>query len=510
MKYCFKYVFKRPDAATICFDEIDHYLSSRVLSAGEAAWRILGLPLHQEFPPIMRLDIHLPRQHRVTFNSAAPPQGLAAAVARQSSTLLQWFALNSRDASARLLKYADIPGAFTWHNLQWKKRKNVSRSLGRIYMVGSETSELFFLRRLLGVVRGARGFDDLMTYDGVLFPNFQAACAGRGMLIDDAEFIAAMADVISVETSLEAIQQFFVHLVVRCRPSNSHDIFNMFLPDICGVGEPEMADIECAMWAMEGYANDLGTSLSASGWALPAIRMITRPGEDNMTIHIHNRDTAFTSFSSEQLAVAEVVLAAVAAGVGGVFYLTAAGGCGKSFWANGVSAAAIVAGYVPVVVAASAMAASVLHGGRTAHAALRIPLECSEGSFCTLDGELRALIRAADVVIWDECSMVHAVRLSPHASRITLHASRLTHHASRLTPHASRLTPHAPVTRLTRHNSRLTPHVSRFTPHASRLTPHASCTSITPHASQLTPRDSRLTPQASRLTPHASRLTPRM
>jgi hypothetical protein len=448
MKYCFKYVFKRPDAATICLDEIDHYLSSRVLSAGEAAWRILGLPLHQEFPPIMRLDIHLPRQHRVTFNSAAPPQGLAAAVARQSSTLLQWFALNSRDAAARLLKYADIPGAFTWHKLQWQKRKNVSRCMGRIYMVGSETSELFFLRRLLGVVRGARGFDDLMTYDGVLYPNFQAACAGRGMLIDDAEFIAAMHDVTSVETSMEAIQQFFVHLIVRCRPSNSHDIFNMFLPDICGVEEPQMEDIECAMWAMEGYANDLGTSLSASGWALPAIRMITRPAENNMTIHIHNRDTAFASFSSEQQAVADEVLAAVAAGVGGVFYLTAAGGCGKSFWANGVSAAVLVAGYVPVVVAASAMAASVLHGGRTAHSALRIPIDCSEGSFCTLDIELRAQIRAADIIIWDECSMVHTVHLPPPTPRLTHHATRspsIAAHLIVLTAHpaipAARCTP---------------------------------------------------------------------
>ena len=309
-------------------------------------------------------------------------------------------------------------------------------------MVGSETSELFFLRRLLGVVRGARGFDDLLTFDGVIFPNFQAACAGRGMLIDDAEFVAAMSDVVSAETSVEAVQQFFVNLVVRCRPSNSHDLFIMFLPDISGVAEPQMEDIECTMWALEGYANDLGTSLSVSGWALPALRMVMRPDEDNMTIHIHNRDVAFASFSSEQLAAAEAVLDAVAAGAGGVFYLTAAGGCGKSFWANGVSAAVLVAGGVPVIVAASAMAASVLHGGRTAHAAFRIPLECSEGSFCSLDSELRAQMRAADIVIWDECSMVHTVRLTPSASRLKPAAPRL----SLSSPHApagfaSRCTP---------------------------------------------------------------------
>jgi hypothetical protein len=445
MKYCFKYVFKRPDTATIAFDEIDHFLSSRVLSAGEAAWRLLGLPLHQEHPNIMRLDIHVPRQHRVTFDPAAAPQDLAVSLSQQSSTLLQWFSLNSRDAAARLLKYVEIPSAYTWTAKQWHRRKNASRCLGRIYMVGSETSELFFLRRLLGVVRGALGFADLLTFDGELFPNFQAACAARGMLIDDAEYVAAMQDIINVETSVETIRLNFVHLIVRCRPSNSHDIFVMFLPEICGVPEPQLDDIECTVWAMEGYANDIGSSLSVYGWALPSIRMITRPADDNLTVHIHNRDVAFARFSSEQLAAAAEVLAAVEAGVGGVFYLTAAGGCGKSFWANGVSAAAFVAGGEAVVVAASAMAASVLHGGRTAHAAWRIPLDCSEGSFCTLDSELRRQIRAADVVIWDECSMVHAVRHTPHASRLAPHASRLTFqlHASRLTSHASRLTPHA-------------------------------------------------------------------
>ena len=472
MKYCFKYVFKRPDTATIAFDEIDHYLSSRVLSAGEAAWRVLGLPLHQEFPNIMRLDIHVPSQHRVTFDPAAAPHDLAASISLQSSTLLQWFSLNSRDAAARLLKYVEIPGAYTWSANRWQRRKNVCRCLGRIYMVGSETSELFFLRRLLGVVRGALSFADLLTFEGVLFPNFQAACAARGMLIDDSEYMAAMQDIINVETSVDTIRLNFVHMIVRCRPSNSHEIFVMFLSEICGVAEPQPEDVECTVWAMEGYAIDIGSSLSVYGWALPSIRMITRPAEDNMTVHIHNRDVAFASFSSEQQAAADAVLAAVEAGAGGVFYLSAAGGCGKSFWANGLSAAVFVAGGAAIVVAASAMAASVLHGGRTAHSALHIPIDCSDGSYCSLDSVFRQQIRDADVVIWDECSMVHAVRLALLAAR---HATHRTPHATHLTLHAARLIIQAAL---------CTPRISRFTLHDPHLTLHR----LTPYASCFTPR----------------------
>jgi hypothetical protein len=99
-KYCYKYVFKRPDEAAVVIDEIDHYLSSRVLSAGEAAWRILGLRLHQEYPPVCRLDLHLPGQHRVAFDAQDPNIAMAS-VAAQTSSLIQWFCLNQRDTCAR-------------------------------------------------------------------------------------------------------------------------------------------------------------------------------------------------------------------------------------------------------------------------------------------------------------------------------------------------------------------------------------------------------------------------
>jgi hypothetical protein len=87
-KYCYKYVFKKPDAAAVVIDEIENFLTGaqtalnrstiiivqnyifkahsdtiaagRVLSVGEAVWRILGLRLHDEYPPVQRLDLHLP------------------------------------------------------------------------------------------------------------------------------------------------------------------------------------------------------------------------------------------------------------------------------------------------------------------------------------------------------------------------------------------------------------------------------------------------------------------
>jgi hypothetical protein len=106
-KYCYKYVFKRPDEAQIGIDEIDLFMTHRVLSVGEAVWRVLELRLHQEYPPVFRLDLHLPRQHRVTFEEA-DPQDVRNRINQQTSTLLQWFLLNQRDPHARQFKCVSL------------------------------------------------------------------------------------------------------------------------------------------------------------------------------------------------------------------------------------------------------------------------------------------------------------------------------------------------------------------------------------------------------------------
>jgi hypothetical protein len=111
-KYCYKYVFKRPDEAQIGVDEIDLFLSHRVLSVGEAVWRILELRLHQEYPPVFRLDLHLPRQHRVTFDVGESHDETWADIASQTTTLLQWFTLNVNDVEARKFKYVNISHTF--------------------------------------------------------------------------------------------------------------------------------------------------------------------------------------------------------------------------------------------------------------------------------------------------------------------------------------------------------------------------------------------------------------
>ena len=80
-------------------NEIQSYLSGRLLSCAEATFRILGLKLHQEWPAVERLDLHLPGHNVVVFDPMNDETDQL--LPSSTSKLLQWFALNQRDASAR-------------------------------------------------------------------------------------------------------------------------------------------------------------------------------------------------------------------------------------------------------------------------------------------------------------------------------------------------------------------------------------------------------------------------
>ena len=67
VKYLYKYIYKGPDRTCMSIqredgpavDEIREYLDSRYISACEACWRIFSFPLHQHYPSVQRLQLHL-------------------------------------------------------------------------------------------------------------------------------------------------------------------------------------------------------------------------------------------------------------------------------------------------------------------------------------------------------------------------------------------------------------------------------------------------------------------
>lgn len=72
IKYIYKYAYKGCDRATVemeDLDEIKRYQDCRYIGASEAAWRILGFPLHDKSHAVEMMPVHLENMHMVFFRA---------------------------------------------------------------------------------------------------------------------------------------------------------------------------------------------------------------------------------------------------------------------------------------------------------------------------------------------------------------------------------------------------------------------------------------------------------
>jgi len=119
------------------------------------------------------------------------------------------------------------------------------------------------------------------------------------------------------------------------------------------------------------------------------------------------RDSA--KLNIDQQIVYEHICQAVADGEEGLFFFDGFGGTEKTFVINLILAKIRLERHIALAVASSRIAATLLDGGTTAHSRFKIPIEIHPDSTCLITAQcaLAELIRAAELVIWDEAVMQH-------------------------------------------------------------------------------------------------------
>ena len=110
-----------------------------------------------------------------------------------------------------------------------------------------------------------------------------------------------------------------------------------------------------------------------------------------------------------------MVLSNVNQGSGGIFFLDAPGGTGKTFLINVILAKVRMKKDIALAVASSGIAATLLPGGRTAHSAFKLPLDLTtmDEPICNISRRSAAgkLLKKASLIVWDECTMAHKLAL---------------------------------------------------------------------------------------------------
>lgn len=227
----------RPNLQVSKDDEIQRFIDSRYISAAEAAWRIFHFTIHRQVPNVVRLQVHLPGYHFVTFDPEEPQERILARIAGEKTTLTAFFRANANAELApiaRRLTYQEFPQKFVYHerDKEWHIRKS-GFALGRMYFVPPSTQdEHFYLRTLLTVVKGPTSFESLRTFYGIAYPTFREACLARGLLEDDGEWRQCLMEASFMQTG-ERLRDLFATLLLFCCPTKPEQLWNEFREHIC-------------------------------------------------------------------------------------------------------------------------------------------------------------------------------------------------------------------------------------------------------------------------------------
>lgn len=395
-------------------NEIHAYLSGRLLSCAEATFRILELKLHQEWPSVERLDLHLPHHNIVVFNPMDDEDDIRDQLPAASSKLMQWFVLNQQDVAARIYRYVDLPEHYVW-NVQsriWQKRLRRNIKIGRLPSVNGNNLELNALRLILNVARGAQSFIDLMSVDNHTYSSFRDAAKARGLLEDDGEAISIFYEMSQVGVSIPTLRQQFCTILVHCAPVNPVELFNMFSSDLVYDQVDEVSCRECLTDLDRIMRITYGKSLRDAEFKfdlgdISEDRDMLLPPIIDVDANLPLLERLHSLLSEEQQVAATSVMESVMHQSGfNVFAVLCSAGTGKTLFANFVACALRAQGRIVVCVAASALAASLIEGGHTAHHTLHIPIPANDATFCSFSAAERKIMMCADLLIWDEASMI--------------------------------------------------------------------------------------------------------
>ncbi|KAF7811769.1 uncharacterized protein G2W53_032745 [Senna tora] len=206
IKYLFKYVNKGEDRVIAAF-----------YSNGNQDGQVNDVDEIKITPSVERLSFHLPGEQSIVFRDDEPIDSVVQRNSHRISMFLAWFEANKKYPEAKLLTYSDFPSQFTYKSdsQEWTPRKHGS-SIGRLFYVPLGSGELYYMRILLNICKGATSYQDIRTIDGILYPTFKDVCYSLGLLDDDKEYIDGI-----IEPSSWGSAIFLRHLFITLLFSNS-------------------------------------------------------------------------------------------------------------------------------------------------------------------------------------------------------------------------------------------------------------------------------------------------
>jgi hypothetical protein len=283
---------------------------------------------------------------------------------------------------------------------------------------------------LLMIVKGAKNYAELRTFEGKVYSTFQAACEARGLLEGDNEWNLLFDEAI-VSASAFQLRQLFVTVVLLCSVSNVRALFDKywlyFTDDIHrrlrdAFGNPNYIVPHEQLMALL-IQNLTGVFANSGGnindYNLPKLPAHYNSMHDNRLVNDEldpeplmlsmHAASLVSQLNAGQKSIFDTIIQRVLGGQPGFFFVCGHGGTGKTFLWSAIIASLRSEKKIVLAVASSGVASLLLPRGRTAHSRFRIPFDITEAAACNVKrGTMLAeLLQVAALIIWDEAPMTH-------------------------------------------------------------------------------------------------------
>jgi hypothetical protein len=386
-------------------DEIDDSWNARYLSAGEAAWRIMGYNVAKKEPAVTAVSVHLSdNQSNCQYDRRDGTSSAMSSLNHYFSRPLGTFTYEGHRRSFSDLTYIEY---FTFFRLQkydpnrallsnyFVERANpygvppmhvILRAenrphLARIHDVPPSHGEVFYLRTLLQY-RPSSSYEDARTANGTLYDTYQETATQLGLFATEKEGEYALLEGIQNLKTPRQLRLLFVHLLVNdCIPTPmliwENLAHHLSLDHTLRHHNAANVGFEYALRDLAEALRGHGKSLA--GYNLPEPTTYGREVEHELARWnqhpeslAKSADDARAHFNCEQSSVYDDVLNAVLDDRSLHIFVDGKAGTGKTYLVNMICNKICLLGRIVLPTAIAAFAAQHYAGGRTTHSAFKV------------------------------------------------------------------------------------------------------------------------------------------
>jgi len=100
----------------------------------------------------------------------------------------------------------------------------MGNTIGRLIWVPPSTGELYYLRRMLTIVKGLLSYEHIRTVDNILYSTFREACESLGFLATDKEYVEAIKETKDWGTG-NYLRKLFITMLLSNSVNKPHDLW---------------------------------------------------------------------------------------------------------------------------------------------------------------------------------------------------------------------------------------------------------------------------------------------